>query len=86
MTWRQILEGLALLATELRELRRDGTVSVLSVKDSDVIVVETERVLSHDSRERISGMCKKLWPNNRVTVWDSGLRLRVMSGGREGEA
>lgn len=81
MTWRQILEGLAALPAELRAIKRAGSVSVASLKPDDVICVESDSNLSMAERKRIAEQVKLIWPNNRVVVWDSGLRMRVLSGG-----
>lgn len=89
MTWRQILEGLASLPAALKDIRalqRVGSVSIATLTDDDVIIVETDDSLSQKSRENLSDLVHKIWPNNRVVIWDSGLKMRVVPSVGSGQA
>lgn len=82
MTWRQILEGLAAFPVaikELRTLRQVATVSIATLKPGDVVVVETDGMLTQQTRERISDGLHNIWPGRKVVIFDSGLKLRIVS-------
>lgn len=86
MTWRQVLEGLAELPQALRDIRalqHVASISIASLQADDVIIVETERALTHEGRNNIVKMVKKIWPDQRVAVWDSGLRMRIVRDDRQ---
>lgn len=81
MKWRDILEGLAALPValkHLRELQAVGSVNVATIGPNDTIVIETEAKLSHDVRDKLTNGVRKLWPDVKVIILDSGFRMSVV--------
>lgn len=84
MTFKEILIGLASLPAALKDIRalqQVGTVSIAALEADDVIIVETDKALPQRGRENITETVHRVWPNHRVVVWDSGLRMRVITSG-----
>ena len=62
-------------ATEPLQIER---LCVASLKPGDVIVVESDMMLSSDQKDYICSGLAKIWPNNKVVVCDRGFRLKVV--------
>lgn len=85
MTWREVFEGLAALPValkHLRELHAVGTVKVATIGPNDAIVIETDAKLTHEGRENISKAARKIWPDVKVIILDSGFRMSVVHNER----
>lgn len=48
-----------------------------NVGPDDIIVLETDIVISEDGWSRLSDQFKKLWPDNKVIILEQGLKLKT---------
>ena len=53
------------------------SIEVANVVSTDVIVVESDQVLSLRAVENIETRLKQVWPNRKIMVLSGGLRMRV---------
>lgn len=82
MTWRAILEGVAALPVALKQLRQIqavGSVTIAHIRPGDAIVIETEAVLSGNTRASLTDGVRSIWPGVKVIILDSGFQMRVVS-------
>ena len=56
------------------------SVSRAALKSDDVIVIQTERLLSDHEIEHIKRGVQSVWPQQRVVVLDAGLQLKIVAG------
>lgn len=47
---------------------------------SDVIVVECDGLLSKTTRDGIAASVQQVWPDRKIIVVDSGMRLKLVPG------
>lgn len=66
-------EALAALVS----LPASATVTRAAVTPLDVIVIESDEILSSDQIERIEYATKQVWPDNKVVVLSRGMRLKI---------
>lgn len=46
----------------------------------DVIVVESDKILSRDAIQSIEAGVARVWPGRKVVVFSEGLRMKVIAG------
>lgn len=64
----------------LMSLPATATVTRSAVQPNDVIVIESDDVLSCAGRADIANAVRQVWPNNKVVVLDKGLRMKIAEG------
>lgn len=57
-------------------------ISSAELKPEDVIVIECDDHLPLEAMARIKETCEQLWPGRKVAVFDKGLRMKVVAGGK----
>lgn len=62
------------------ELEEVPAVKLLRLEPGDVLVVETDTILSNESSRRIGSLIEREFPGHRVVVLDAGTRLKVARG------
>lgn len=76
MNRRQVLSALLALPAV-------KSIAVDNLRPNDVIVIESDDLLSLDTMEKIKQQAVVVWPGRKVFVLDKGLRMRVIrEGGR----
>jgi len=53
------------------------SIEVASVSPRDVIVIESEKILSQSASENLKAFVKRIWPDNKCVVLCDGLKLRI---------
>jgi len=61
----------------LTELPDTTRVSKSAVKPGDVIVIETDSMMSRVVAERLTQYCHQIWPDNKVAIFSEGLRVKI---------
>jgi len=74
MNRRELLR--AIVATPA--LQSVKSIEVADVKPNDVIVVECDSILSGDAKRNICDSLSQVWPDRKIVLLHSGLRLKVM--------
>lgn len=54
-----------------------ATVSSAKVEPDDVIVVECDDYISHETAERIKAHVQSVWPGRKAVVLGQGLHLKI---------
>lgn len=55
-------------------------ISKAAVKPNDVIVIETDTLLSDSTMARIHASLQQVWPGQKIVVLCDGMRLKVVDG------
>jgi hypothetical protein len=53
------------------------SIAVAQIGPRDVIVIESDELISEFARERITETLKQVWPDNKAVVLSGGLRMRI---------
>jgi hypothetical protein len=64
---------------ELKEVER------LELKEGDIILLKSDRVFNNDQFERLKGLAKQTFPNNKIIFLDGGLELKILKMNEAGE-
>lgn len=56
------------------------SVSVAQLTPRDVIVIETDDIISVPTADRIRCYCENIWPGQRVAVLSQGMKMKVVRG------
>lgn len=69
-------EALATLIS-LPELKR---ISVANLKAEDVIVIESDAIMSLEQAKSIKASLSPIWPGRKIVILSDGLKMKVVSG------
>ena len=54
------------------------SIEVVNVAPADVIVIETDDILTQHETSEIKSHLSQVWPNRQIVVLSRGFRMRVM--------
>jgi hypothetical protein len=57
------------------------TITRASLRPGDVVVIECQQQLTPATAVHIRDTLKQIWPDHKVLVIDSGVRLRIVPAG-----
>lgn len=63
-----------------KELEEVPAVKLLRLEAGDVLVVETDQIVSNKSSARIRSYLEREFPGHRALVFDAGAKLKVARG------
>lgn len=61
----------------LESMPATARITKARVRPTDVIVVETDQILSAQTRDNIQADLSRVWPENKVVVLDRTLRVKI---------
>jgi hypothetical protein len=73
MNRRELLKTLAALPAV-------KSIEVANIKADDVIVIESEALLSNEHRQQIAHYVQNIWPQNKCLVLSKGMHIKTARG------